>query len=113
MADKWNISFIRGKTYQQTITMSGVSDIATATGWTLKFAFPNAAPCLTATTANGLLVAGSTSAQKILVVPVATTLGIDAGNGEFIFSIEWTGGVSRPYYRGRFTSTPDVGEVQS
>lgn len=113
MADRWNINFIRGKTYQQTITVAGIADIATATAWHIDCAMPNETPFLQASTANGYLIAGATSAQKILVVPASATANYAAGNGRFTFWIEWAGGVKRPYYTGLLTVNPDVGEVQS
>lgn len=113
MADRWNINFIRGKTYQQTITVAGIADIATATAWHIDFALPNETPFLQASTANGYMIAGATSAQKILVVPASATAGYSAGNARFMFWIEWAGGEKRPYYTGQCTISPDVGEVQS
>lgn len=95
--DKWNIIFLQGATYQQTITVTGVADIASATVWRVNCAFPGSAPFLTATTTNGMIVAGATTNQKIMVIPAATTALFDLGNARFDFEIEWTGGVIRRY----------------
>lgn len=95
--DKWNIIFNQGATYQQTITVTGVADIASATEWRVNCAFPGEAPFLSATTTNGMIVAGITTNQKIMVIPAATTALFDRGNARFDFEIEWTGGVIRRY----------------
>lgn len=109
---RWTIIFAKGQTYQQTITLTGVADIASATGWSVVCAMPNEAAFLTATTANGLLTAGATTAEKIMVIPAATTATFDGGNGKFDFYIEWAGGVKRPYYLGGALQVlPYVGEV--
>jgi hypothetical protein len=109
---RWNIIFAKGKTYQQTITLDGVADIASATNWQIDCAFPNEAPFLQASTANGLLQAGLTNNQKIMVIPAATTALFDTGNGRFDFYIEWAGGVKRPYYiGGNVQVLPYAGEV--
>jgi hypothetical protein len=93
----WNIIINREATYQVTLTMSGIADIALATEWRLTLAMPNAAPFLTATTANGLFLPGTSSAQKILAIPAATTTTMPLGNGRYDFDILWTGGVVRRY----------------
>jgi hypothetical protein len=100
--DRWNINFFQGATYQQTITVTGVADIATATEWRVNCAFPGSTPFLTATIANGMIVAGATTNQKIMVIPAATTALFDLGNARFDFEIEWTGGVIRRYVANGF-----------
>lgn len=110
--DRWTVIFNKGATYQTTITMTGVADIATATAWRMIFAFPDQAPFLTASTTNGLITAGATSAQKIVTIPAATTALFDTGNGRFDFEIEWTGGVIRRYVAGgNMQVNPATGEV--
>ena len=111
MADKWNIELEIDRSYRQTITVSGITDIATATAWHLDAAMPNAAPFLQASTSNGLMVAGATSAQKILVVPASVTATYPLGGGRFEFWIEWAGGEKRAYYRGAVQVVPYVGQV--
>lgn len=109
---RWNIIFAKNRTYQQTITVDGVPDIATATGWFIVCAFPNEAPFLTASTANGMLTAGATTNQKVMTVDATTTNGFQTGNGRFDFYIEWAGGVRRPYYiGGQVQVLPYAGEV--
>lgn len=110
MADKWNIIFSRGATYQVTLTISGVADIALATEWRLVCSLPDQAAFLTATTANGMFVAGATAAQKILVVPAATTSTMDLGNGRYDFEVDWPGGVVRRYISNGYVQiNPEVG----
>jgi hypothetical protein len=110
--DQWNVIFNKGATYQTTITMTGVADIATATAWRMIFAFPDQAPFLTASTTNGLITAGATSAQKIVTIPAATTALFDTGNGRFDFEIEWAGGLIRRYVAGgNMQVNPATGEV--
>lgn len=112
MSQRWNLNFIKGRTYQTTLTITGVADIATATSWRLDAAFPNEAPFLQASTSNGLFVAGNAANQKILVIPSGTTALWAMGNGRFDFWIEWAGGVKRPYYtNGSMSVTSPVGEV--
>jgi hypothetical protein len=109
---RWNIVIAKARTYQQTITINGVADIATATRWVLECAFPNETPFLVAATDNGLMLAGAAANQKILVVPAASTELFKTGNGRFDFYIEWAGGVKRPYYIGGSLSViPFSGEV--
>lgn len=110
--DQWNVIFNKGATYQTTVTMTGVADIATATAWRLICAFPDQAPFLTASTANGMITAGSSPAQKIITVPAADTADFDTGNGRFDFEIEWTGGIVRRYVAGgNMQVNPATGEV--
>jgi hypothetical protein len=109
--DKWNIVFSKGSTYQQTIQMQGVADIASATGWTVRCAFPGAAPFLTATIANGMII-GEDPDTKTLIVPAATTDTFELGNARFDFEITWAGNVVRRYYaNGLCQINPEVGEV--
>jgi hypothetical protein len=93
----WNIIINREATYQVTLTMSGISDIALATEWRLTMSMPNQAAFLVASTANGLFLPGTSSAQKILVIPAATTTTMPLGNGRYDFDILWAGGVVRRY----------------
>lgn len=110
--DRWTVIFNKGATYQTTITMTGVADIASATAWRMIFAFPDQTPFLTASTANGMITAGATSAQKIVTIPAATTALFDTGNGHFDFEIEWAGGVIRRYVAGgNMQVNPATGEV--
>jgi hypothetical protein len=98
--DKWNIIFAKGATYQQTITVTGVPDIASATEWTVRCAFPGSAAFLTATI------------TKTLIVPAATTAAFDLGNARFDFEITWPGDVVRRYYsNGLCQVNPEAGEV--
>jgi hypothetical protein len=109
---QWRIIIPRGATFDQTITITGESDIANATAWRFVFALPNNAPFLTATTANGLVVAGATANTKRLVLPPATTSTLPLGNGRFDFEVEWAGGVIRRYASGlQMQVIPKTGEV--
>lgn len=108
--DKWNIVFAQGATYTQTITISGVANIATATEWRIRCAFPNAAAFLLATTENGMIVPGTSAAQKILTVPAATTATFDLGNARFDFEVEFPDGtISRYISNGLCQINPEVG----
>lgn len=96
---KWSIIIPQGATFEQTITIAGVSDIGTATLWRLIARLAGAdSELFEATTDNGLLLAGDTSAQKRLVLPAADTLLYTTGNGLFDFEVEWAGGIVRRYY---------------
>jgi hypothetical protein len=107
---QWNIIFARGASYSQTITVAGVTDIATATGWTVRCAMPNESPFLTATTANGLLVSTSNANSKVLSIPAATTALMPLGNGRFDFEITWAGGDVRRYVANSLCQVvPQVG----
>lgn len=110
--DRWNIVFARGATYQQTINVAGVADIAAATLWRVRCAMPNDTPFLEATTANGMLQAGATTSQKIMSIPAATTATFPLGNGRFDFEIEWAGGIVRRYVSGSLAQVnPEVGDA--
>jgi len=113
MADRWNLVFQQGATYEQRITLTGVADIATATLWRVRVAQPNAAAFLTATTANGMIVDTSPPATgvKVLVVPAATTATFPIGNARFDFEVEWSAGtvVERYYSNGDAQVNPKVG----
>lgn len=102
MADRWNIIIAQGATYESTITITGVSDIASATEWRLIASFPNQEPFLTATTNNGLIVAGTAVNSKVLRIPAATTATYATGNGKFDFEVLWSGGIVRRYQSNGF-----------
>jgi hypothetical protein len=107
----WNIIFSQGATYQQDITLTGVSDIASATEWRVRCAMPSEAPFLVATTANGMLVPTANANRKTLSVPAALTADMPLGNGRFDFEVEWAGGIVRRYYpNGSLQVVPQVGE---
>lgn len=108
----WNIIFRRGATYGQTITVTGVNDIASALIWRVRCATGNNAPFLEATIANGMITGGNGSNQKILTVPAATTAGFPLGNGWFDFELEWANGkIQRLVGNGNCEVLPEVGEV--
>ena len=107
---KWNIIISQGATYQVTLTVSGVSDIGLATQWRLVCSMPDQVAFLTATTANGLFVPGTSAAQKIIAIPAATTATMPLGNGRYDFEILWPGGVVRRYIsNGYLQVNPKVG----
>ena len=107
---QWNIIFARGASYSQTITVTGVTDISAATGWTVRCAMPNEAPFLVATTANGLLAPTANANAKTLSIPAATTATMPLGNGRFDFEVTWAGGVVRRYVANSLCQViPQVG----
>jgi hypothetical protein len=94
--DRFSIIFARGATYEATLTLENVDDIATATLWRVRCAMPNAAPFLEATTSNGLIVA-TTSANS---------------NGRYDFEVEFPAGVIRRYLANQpLQVIPEVGDV--
>lgn len=109
---QWRIIIPKGATFDQTVTITGEPNIATATVWRFVFALPNNAPFLTATTTNGLVVAGATSNSKRLVLPPNTTDTLPLGNGRFDFEVEWGDGTIRRYASGfQMQVLPATGEV--
>lgn len=96
----WRIVIPKGATFDQTVTITGEPNIATATVWRFVFALPNNAPFLTATTANGLVVATNAANQKKLLLPPATTGGLPLGNARFDFEVQWADGTIRRYASG-------------
>lgn len=109
---QWRIIILRGATFEQTVTIDGEPTIASATAWRFVFAMPNQAPFLTASTGNGLVVAGAAANSKTLVIPSATTDTLPLGNGRFDFEVEWAGGVIRRYAAGlQMQVIPATGEV--
>lgn len=113
MADKWNLVFQQGATYEQRITVTGVPDIASAELWRIRVAQPNSPVFLNATTANGMIVDTVPPAVgvKVLIVPAATTLTFPVGNARFDFQVEWSAGtvVERYYGNGDAQVNPKVG----
>lgn len=108
----WNITFNQGATYQVTLTINGVSDIALATEWRLTCAAPDGTVFLTASSAGGspMIIAGAQPYIKTLVVPAATTATFPLGNGRYDFEIHWAGGVVRRYIaNGSVQVTSEVG----
>lgn len=90
----WNIIMARGATYESTITLTGVSDIASATEWKIRFAQSDGTPFLTASIANGMIsdVSPPVVGRKQLTIPAATTATLPIGNARFDFEVEWSGG---------------------
>lgn len=106
--DRWNIVIAQGATYESTITITGVADIASATDWRLTAAFPNQSPFLIATITNGLFVAGTSVNQKVLRIPAATTATYETGNGKFDFEVVWGSIVRRYQSNGLVQVNPAV-----
>lgn len=97
--DRWTIVFEQGATYYQSVTINDPDfNVATATSWQLICAEPDGTIFLTATTSNGMIVAGATPYQKYINIPAATTANFPIGNGRFDLQLTYTGGVVRRYY---------------
>ncbi len=109
----WNIIIERGATYEQTITLTGVTDIASATEWKIRFAQSDGAAFLTASIANGMIsdVSPPVVGKKKVVIPAATTATLPIGNARFDFEVEWSGGtlVRRYVSGGDAQVNPKVG----
>lgn len=88
---KWVIQIKEGATYRSTVTVSGIADISSASGWRLTIGRPDGVNVVTATTGNQMIqsVAG-TFAQKIINIPSATTEAMTPGKYVFDFDIEWS-----------------------
>jgi len=99
--DNWNIIFNRGASYSQSIAVQGVADISSATLWRVTFTLDNAV-MLTATSANGMLVAGSTTAEKFFAITPTQTAAFPLGNGSFNLDILWGTDVRRYVSNSRF-----------
>jgi hypothetical protein len=110
MADKWTITIQVGSQFSQSITISGVADIATASEWRVTIGLPGTTPILTASTANGMIVAGTGANNKTLVIPAATTATLTPGNYRFDFDILWTSPAKqiRYYPLGQCLVQPEV-----
>ncbi len=99
----WNIIMARGATYEETITLTGVTDISSATEWKVRFAQSDGAAFLTASIANNMIVDVSPPVvgKKLLRIPAATTATLPIGNARFDFEVEWSGGTTvRRYVSG-------------
>lgn len=108
--DRWNIIFNRGATYQQTITLAGVADIATATDWVVRCAMPDSAPFVTATIENGMMIPTEDANSYVMQVSAADTLEFPLGNGRFDFEVWFPGDIVRRYVAGAFVQVnPEVG----
>ena len=91
--DKWNIVIARGANYTQSITVTGVANIASATLWRVRIAMTDGT-ILTATTANGMIEPGTGANNKVLALDPATTAAMPLGNGRFDFDVEWSLGAT-------------------
>lgn len=94
----WIISILKGATFEATITMSGVANIATATEWRLRCVDNNNSSILTASSigASPMLVSLSSNSFR-LTVPAATTAAMTVQNGFYDFEIVWADGSIRRY----------------
>ena len=91
--DQWRIIMARGATYQQVITVTGIADIATATLWRVRIANATTGVIVDATTANGMITAGSASNIKTLIISSSTTSSLPMGNARFDFEITLASGI--------------------
>lgn len=106
----WPINILKGATYEATITMVGVADIASATLWRVRAVDEAGNSIFNATTANGMLVAGATAAEKRLVLAAADTAALQVEAGNYDLEVEWSGGVVRRYIaRGVVQVIPKAG----
>jgi len=108
MATLWSITMQKGSQYSQTITINGVADISTATGWSVKIGVPGSAPILEATTANGM-IAGLAANSKNLTISAEDTDALAVGNYRFDFDISWADKTIRYYALGQCLVQPKVG----
>jgi hypothetical protein len=95
--DKWNIVIARGATYTQSITVTGVANIASATLWRVRIAMTDGT-VVSATTANGMIAAGTSASNKVLTLTPTTTNAMPLGNGRFDFDVEWSSGTTIARY---------------
>jgi hypothetical protein len=98
MIGNWTIYLLKGATYEATITMSGVADIATATEWRVRCVDEAGNAIFTASSvgASPMLVSLTTSSYR-LTIPAATTATMDVEAGYYDFEVLWTGGTVRRY----------------
>ena len=108
--DKWNIIIQRGATYEQSVTIEGVADIANATEWRLIMAFSGQPPFFTASTINGMIVDGTTPATKTIIIPPTETDEMELGNARYDFEVLFPGTVVRRYVsNGSVQINPEAG----
>lgn len=98
MIGNWTIYLLKGATYEATINMTGVADIATATEWRVRCVDEAGNAIFTASSvgASPMLVSLTSSSYR-LTIPAATTSTMDIEAGYYDFEICWTGGVVRRY----------------
>ena len=97
--DRWTIVFEQGATYYQSVTINDPDfDVADATSWELTCAEPDGTIYLTATTGNGMIVAGNTAYQKFINIPADTTAAFPQGNGRFDLQLYYPDDIVRRYY---------------
>ena len=112
MATIWNITLQVGSQFTQSITITGVADIATASAWSVAIGVPGSTPVLIASTGNGMIVAGTGASNKVLTIPYTTTATLIPGNYRFDFDISWTSPTVktiRYYALGQCLVQPKVG----
>lgn len=108
--DRWNIVFNRGATYQTTITLDGVADIATATDWVVRCAMPDSEPFVTVNIGNGGMIATAEPNAYIMQIQAADTADFPLGNGRFDFEVWFPENIVRRYVSGALVQVnPEVG----
>lgn len=96
MQQRWNIIFEQGATYQVTINVAGIPNIATATDWRITCAMAKDDPFLVATTSN-YLAPGTSASQKVMTIPASLTDDFVTGNGRYDFDILFPGNLVYRY----------------
>jgi hypothetical protein len=94
------INILKGATYEATVKMEGVADIATAQEWRVRCVDEQQAVLLTASSvgANPMMVLmPNTTDTMRLTIPAATTATLAPQTGYFDFEIVWSGNVVRRY----------------
>jgi hypothetical protein len=96
----WVIYLMRGATYEATVTITGVADIATAQEWRLRCVNESQAEFLTASSTGAsprfVAVPGQAGAMK-LTIPASVTALIGVQTGYYDLELTWTGGIVRRY----------------
>jgi len=96
----WVIYLMRGATYEATVTVTGVADIATAAEWRLRCVDQNQVVILAASSigANPMLVPmpGQTNSMR-LTVPASVTATLAVQSGYYDLEIAWASGTVRRY----------------
>jgi hypothetical protein len=97
----WVIYFLKGATYEATITIDGVADIANATEWRVRCVDERQNVILTASSVGAspmlVLVPNTDGKSMRMTVPATTTSAMVVQSGYYDLEVLWTNGVVRRY----------------
>ena len=101
MNQRWNIIFLRGGEYQETVSVgtwpSTYPALSTATEWRLTVSQPDTAGFLVASSigASPMITLNGTKTVGTIIVPAATTATMPLGSARYDFEIFFPSSVTK------------------